>query len=46
MIKHKPKREPKFHIAEIFAGVGSLTRDLSKIFNKGLWFLRGIISFN
>ena len=43
IIKQSPKRDPKFHMDEILAGVGSFTTELSKIFSKGLWFLKGII---
>ena len=41
--KQRPKREPKFHHAEIFEGAGRSTSALFAILNKG-WFLRiGIV---
>ena len=33
--KHKPRRDPKFHIAEILAGVGSSIKDPDTIFSTG-----------
>ena len=39
MIRHRPKRDPKFHKMEMFAGVGKSTIAPLAILNKG-WFLR------
>ena len=39
MIKHSPKRDPKFHRMEMFAGVGRSTTAPFAILNSG-WFLR------
>lgn len=39
MIKQIPSREPKFHHAEIFEGVGRSTNEWLIILNRG-WVLR------
>lgn len=39
MTKHRPNKEPKFHINEIFAGVGNSIKDLLTIFIKGSFFI-------
>ena len=38
IIKHNPKREPKFHMAEILAGVGNSITDPEIILVIGLRF--------
>ena len=44
--KQMPRREPKFHQAEMFEGVGRSIRELLTIFSKGWDFRRlGAISF-
>lgn len=40
VIKHRPSREPKFHHAEIFGGVGRSIKELLIIFSRG-WCFRG-----
>ena len=41
-----PKRDPKFHQAEIFEGVGRSIRELLTIFSRGWYFRRlGAIGF-
>lgn len=40
VIKHIPRREPKFHHVEIFGGVGRSIRELLIILSKG-WYFRG-----
>lgn len=46
MIKQRPRREPKFHIAEILDGVGRSTRASLAIFKIGWVFRRfAIIGF-
>lgn len=37
--KHNPNSEPKFHINEILAGVGSSIRDVLTILSKGSFFI-------
>lgn len=39
MIRHRPSRDPKFHQAEMFDGVGRSIRELLMIFSSG-WFFR------
>lgn len=39
-IKHSPKREPKFHQAEMLEGAGRSARASLVIFNRGWVFRR------
>ena len=39
VIRHIPRREPKFHQAEMLGGVGRSIRELLIIFRMG-WFFR------
>lgn len=39
IIRHKPRREPKFHQVEMLDGVGRSIRELLIILNRG-WVLR------
>lgn len=41
-IKHKPKREPKFHQAEIFTGAGRSTNALFTILKRGCSSRKGL----
>lgn len=38
VIKHRPRRDPKFHSTEIFDGVGRSIRELFIIFSRGCLF--------
>lgn len=44
VIKQRPRREPKFHHAEMFEGEGRSTRASFAIFSKG-WVFRRAIKF-
>ena len=39
VIRQMPSRDPKFHQAEMFDGVGRSTKESLMIFSRG-WFLR------
>lgn len=39
VIRHTPKRDPKFHQIEMFDGVGRSIKESLMIFSRG-WFLR------
>ena len=43
VIKHKPRREPKFHSVEILAGVGRSTKAPFAILNSGWVFRMGVV---
>lgn len=45
MIKQSPKREPKFHQAEMLVGVGRSTSASLAIFRRGWVFRRVAIRF-
>lgn len=46
VIRQMPSRDPKFHQAEMFEGVGRSIRELLIIFNRGCDFrILGAISF-
>ena len=45
VIKHNPRREPKFHRVEIFDGVGKSINALFMILIKGWDLRRFIINF-
>lgn len=40
VIRQMPRRDPKFHQAEMFGGVGRSMRELLTIFNRGWDFRR------
>lgn len=40
VIRQMPKRDPKFHQAEMFEGVGRSIKELLTIFNRGWDFRR------
>ena len=43
MIRHRPSNDPKFQKALILAGLGSSTKELLAIFNKGWVFKMEVI---
>jgi hypothetical protein len=45
IIRHNPKREPKFHQNEIFEGVGRVIKEEEKIFNKTFFLKIFIMSY-
>ena len=45
VIKHRPKREPKFHKVEMLAGVGRSTKAPFAILNRGCVFRMGVVIY-